>query len=272
MIKLSTKASYDGIPQKPLEEQINSISSAFKAISIMLCDMYEPFRMSEYITSISAEIVERFKEIYGDGIKGYEEWASYGWTFSPSVDYSLFKNAPHSLEEANATMLKYLTEQEIDNIRHSLEVAGANIEELNEAYNCYKQGMYKSCALLLFGLIDSKTYSYGLPGRNGTAVGSGFAKLQIKNKEYDDIILQGILVNVLKAIEKIFSFGNDFKDEMTVINRNYLAHGMTKRNISQLECFQIWCLAYSTLVLLDVIEECGQDETIDDSKNTQNEE
>lgn len=56
----------------------------------------------------------------------------------------------------------------------------------------------------------------------------------------------------------MFEYGDDFKEDMTIINRNYLAHGMSKRNISKLECFQVWCLSYSICVLLDVIEEHGK--------------
>lgn len=260
MIKLPTQASYDG-NVKPLEEQSASLKSAFTSLAIAMSKLVEPRLMSDYIQALSIDLIEKIREIFGDGIKGYEAWASFGWSFSPSVDYVLFKNAPASLEDANNIMEKYLTEKEIDDIMYALEVAGANVEELEEAFNCYAQGMYKSCALLLFGIIDNKTYSYGLLRGGKTLTGSSFAKEQIKRKRYDDFTLQGVLVNTLLAINKMFDFGNDFKDEMAIINRNYLAHGMARRNITKLECFQVWCLAYSTWVLLDVIEECSDTDT-----------
>lgn len=214
----------------------------------------------EEIGKTISSLVDKIEEVYGDGIKGYEQWGLYGWTFSPSVKYDLFKNSPASIEEANSIMEKYLSNEEINVIKSSLQNAGANVSELEEAYNCYKQGMYKSCALILFGIMDNKMYQYKLlDDRKFNRIGISFAEEYAKNKEYDDFTFQGALVNVLKAIETIFSHGKNFEKEMTIINRNYLSHGMLERNISSLECFQVWCLAYSIWIILDVVDECNND-------------
>lgn len=268
MMKLSTKVSYDA-PKKPLKEQISSLQSAFTALAVAFSNLYNPQVISEHISEFVSEITAKIKQIYGDGIHGYEQWGLYGWTFSPSVEYDFFKNAPTSIEEANAIMKKHLKDEEITTIKNALQKAGVNTSELDEAFNCYNQGMYKSCSLLLFGMIDNKIYSYGLLNKqNRVKLGSSFAKEYVDKKKYDEFTFQGVFVNILKAIETIFSDGNNFTNEMTIINRNYLTHGMSKRNISKLECFQIWCLAYSMWIMLDVIEECSKD---NDTKNEQEE-
>ena len=225
--------------------------------------LYNPQEIAKNLSEGLAVFSEKLKEALGDGIKGYEEWGKYGWSFSPSISWDLFKNAPASLEDANNVMAEYMTDEEIDSMVYALKVADADIEELNEALSCYNQGMYKACALLLLGIIENKTYQYGYLDKEKNVkikTGLAFANQHKIEKQYDSFTLQGVLVNITEAIIKIYSYGNNFKENMNIINRNYLAHGMSKRNISKLECFQLWCLAYSTLVLLDVIEECDKDE------------
>ena len=106
-IILSTKASYDS-PQEITTEQLDSIKSVLNSLAIAMAKLYDPQILIERIGDALSNIVEALKEIYGDGIKGYEKWGEYGWTFSPSVEYDFFKNAPTSVEEANGIMEKYL--------------------------------------------------------------------------------------------------------------------------------------------------------------------
>ncbi len=253
-IILSTKASYDS-PQEITKEQLDSIKSALNSLAIAMAKLYAPQILIERIGDALSNIVEALKEIYGDGIKGYEQWGEYGWTFSPSVEYDFFKNAPTSVEEANGIMEKYLNNDEINSIKNALQIAGVDTYEVEEAFSCYSQGMYKSCSLILFGIIDNKIYSYGLlNNKDRVKLGSSFAKDYVNKKKYDELTLQGTFINVLKGIETVFDHGDNFTRPMTTINRNYLTHGMSKRNISKLECFQVWCLAYSVWVMLDVIE------------------
>ena len=254
-IILSTDVSYD-TSQKITKEQLNSLQSSFSSLALAMSNMYNPQVLRNYIGEFVSEFTTKIKEIYGDGINGYEQWGLCGWTFSPSLKYDFFKNMPISIEEANSIMEKYLNDDEINTIKNALQIAGVDTYELEEAFNCYNQGMYKSCSLILFGIIDNKIYTYGLlNARDRVELGSSFAKDYVKIKKYDEFTIQGIFINILKAIETIFCDGNNFTDPMMIINRNYLTHGMSKRNISKLECFQIWCLAYSTWVMLDVIEE-----------------
>ncbi len=261
-IILSTKASYDS-PQEITKEQLDSIKSVLNSLAIAMAKLYDPQILIERIGNALSNIVEALKEIYGDGIKGYEKWGEYGWTFSPSVEYDFFKNAPTSVEEANGIMEKYLNNDEIKSIKNALQIAGVDTYELEEAFSCYSQGMYKSCCLMLFGIIDNKIYSYGLPNDKGKIkLGASFAKDYVKRKKYDEFTLQGVFINILRTIETTFEYGDNFTNPMTVIKRSCLAHGMSKRKVSKLECFQVWCLAYSVWVLLDVIEESYE------SKNT----
>ena len=75
---------------------------------------------------------------------------------------------------------------------------------------------------------------------------------------YEDTVYE-LLANILSAIKKVFQDGDDFKKDMGIINRNYISHGQCRRKISRLECFQIWCLTYSTCVYIDVLRQCNAD-------------
>ncbi len=202
-IILSTKVSYDS-PQKTTKEQLNSIKSALNSLAIVMAKMYDPQLLIERIGDVVSGIIEKIKEIYGDGIKGYEQWGEYGWTFCPSIEYDFFKNAPASIEEANSIMEKHLSDDKMNTIKNALQIAGVDAYELEEAFCCYNQGMYKSCSLILFGIIDNKIYSYGLlNGRNRVELGSSFAKDYVKTKKYDELIFQGAFINILNVIDII---------------------------------------------------------------------
>lgn len=257
-IVLSTKVS-SKILDITLTKQVARISAA-----IDRC--IENFPIAEMLESISNSFDELSKElqnIYGDGISGYEKWGDFGWTYCPSLDYDMFKTAPTNVEEANKTMGQFLSNEEIEKIRYALEVAEADKDELDEAFQCFCEGKYKACSLLLFGIIDKRLYDFGftVKRKNQVVIATGKTAVDEFDKKthcYDYTIF-AMLTNIVHAIKRIFEYGNDFKDEMIIINRNYLAHGLSKRKISKLECFQIWCLAYSTCVYIDVLRKCNDD-------------
>lgn len=262
MIELSTKNS-ENEEIKPLTEQMPSLQASINRLMIAMMSLYNSQDIAQNISTIFSDFSQKMREIFGEGIKSYEEWGKKGWTLPPSAQYSIFDKSPSSKAEADAIMEKYMTDDEIDLIKNALEIAGANCEELNEADICYSQKMYKSCSLLLFGIIDNNAYKYGfLDDKKRIKIGFKFADHYKEIKKYDDFSCRAVLSNTTEALKTIYNFGNNFTEEMEIINRNYLAHGMTRRSVTQLECFQIWCLAYSTLVMLNVIEECSKDEEV----------
>lgn len=264
-MKLSTNTAEE-TTHIALKDAVSGISKAMTLFAGNLAQMYAEYDFDEMLKAISKSLDELTEVLVKSGcdancIESYKKWGNYGWSFSPSVDYSLFKKSSSALEEANVVMEKYLNDDEIDKIIYALEIADVNSNELKEAKTCYNQKMYKACTLLLFGIIDCKLYKYGLLNkkRDKVLLGKGFAEKYSEIKKYDNFYLQEILINIIQTIIKVFENGNNFKNKMTIINRNYLSHGMSQRDITQLECFQVWCLTYSVWVLLDVIEECDKD-------------
>jgi len=262
MIRLTTKTNESPyvFSLKDSKEKMDSLKSSLAELVMEMTKLYNTQEIMEGIRVSVSELITTIKEVYGDGINGYERWGEYGWTYCPSLDFEMFKNAPESFEEASKRMERFLSNNEIDKICFALNKTEANAEEIQEAYYCFCEEKYKACALILFGIIDNKIYRYGLLNKGSkVALGAQFAKKYCKQKQYDDLICEGIFVNILKSIETIFAYGDNFTNKMIIINRNYLSHGMAKRNISKTECFQVWCLTYSVWVLLDVVEKCNME-------------
>lgn len=260
-IILSTKVS-DEAHKIPTEEQMSGIYSALNRLSIIMAESFDFSKIADNLSNAFDNYIEYIRDIYGDGVSGYEKWGKLGWTYCPSADRDMFKFAPANVEEANKIMEQYLSYEEIEKIRYALEVAEADKDELDEAFQCFCEEKYKSCCLLLFGIIDKHLYGFGFEQKYRdkirTQIGYGAAK-ELDKIECHHYTVYVMLTNIISAIKKIFVDGDDFKKDMEIINRNYISHGQSRRKISKLECFQIWCLAYSTCVYIDVLRKCDDD-------------
>lgn len=242
-----------------IQIQLKNISKAIKNLSDTILSIYTSDATLSFMHNSISATFDRLKDVYGDGIKGYEQWGKLGWSFSPSMDPDMFRNAPMSVAEANQTMQEFMTDDEISKIVRALRSAEVNQEELNEADICFKNGAYKACALVLFGIIDNKLFQYDFKktgSKQITLIGKP-AAVQLENKhKFEDFYLNMKFLNITTALKTIFENGNNFEKNMTIINRNYISHGMSRRSISKLECFQIWCLAFSTIVYIDILDKC----------------
>ena len=57
-------------------------------------------------------------------------------------------------------------------------------------------------------------------------------------------------VNLFSCIETGFAPAENFKAEPYTFNRNYLAHGMTRRPVRQRDCIQLFFALYNLTVFL----------------------
>lgn len=49
-------------------------------------------------------------------------------------------------------------------------------------------------------------------------------------------------VNLFACLKTVFAHANDFRREPSVINRNFVDHGMTNRNVRKRDCIQLFLL------------------------------
>lgn len=111
---------------------------------------------------------------------------------------------------------------------------------------CFENRCYKACSVILFGLIDSKLIRMMPKPKNEKeyrSVGVNAVR-EIEKKHQEKQALYELLnyVNLFACLKTVFANANDFRREPSVINRNFVDHGMTNRNVRKRDCIQLFLL------------------------------
>lgn len=132
--------------------------------------------------------------------------------------------------------------------------------DFREAVFDYRHKQYKSCAFILFALIDAilirlqKKSTLDGKRRN---VGLSAVRDAKKRTEIDvntEVLYTALFcTNLFACLQKVFESGNDFRKQPEVINRNFLDHGMLTRKVTKKDCMQLFLLYYNMLKLLELI-------------------
>ena len=148
-------------------------------------------------------------------------------------------------------------EQIFEIISETKRVKKADFEEAVFDYN-HRQ--YKSCALILFSLVDAVLIRLQKKSDlNGKRRKVGLSAVsEAKKRTETDINTQMLFIamfytNLFACLEKVFESGKDFKNQPDVINRNFLDHGMMTNKVRKKDCIQLFLLYYNMLELLDMI-------------------
>lgn len=223
---------------KPLNFQINSIFSGLS------------------IPKVSEKRKEELRTIH-------EKWGKYGWTMMPHHSISQFYNDPISYENSNKVASQMCTKNDMMILFEELHnVKGVSVADINEAIFCYENKKYKSCAMILFALLDAKlirlqTKEDRRQSTNTRFTGGAAAgKLKKRIKKEHDIEKKFIMLlsytNLFSCINVMFENTDDFKKKTKVINRNYLQHGMLTRKVRKRDCIQLFLVYFNLLEFLEV--------------------
>lgn len=196
----------------------------------------------------------------------YKGWGQYGWTCNSEVNSTIFDKLPATPSEADEVMQQYCTTENVASMLHSIAERGVNQQDLNEAFQCYKAGMYKASALILFALIDHEliTMDYRKPPRRGEAQGwrkTGEKAVMAYRDEHqpkgEESVLFNYLwfLNIVEALLTLMADGDDFQNEPDMINRNFVSHGMSQRIVKEIDCFKVWSALYTLTAILPTLEE-----------------
>lgn len=264
-------------PTTNITEILDSFQEAIKALippsdiiigvakSIAL--MMESF--SDVFNETIRELAEGLKKIYlpeineerkQELVENYIAWGQYGWTCLPNMPWDLFCEHPKSIKEANMSVKPYHSSKAMEEVFSDLRMYRIKSEDLESAIFCYRHKQYKACALLLFGMIDSKLIRKQQKGENRRKSGEGAVKKIQKafeaceDKESFYTMLK--YVNLFACLSTLFANGNDFKKEPDTINRNFIDHGMNNRSVRKRDCIQLFLLLGN---LMDFLENKGSD-------------
>ena len=196
-------------------------------------------------------------------IESQEKWAKYGWTQPPSSPTGLFYSMPKNRKEADIIAQKYCKNSDMrDLFEELLKNKNVKKSDLIEAIHDFEDGRYKSCVLILFGLIDARLIRLQRDNdrdkRKRRAVGKTASRKLYNRITEENYVTQSVDVffkctNVFSCLNEVFEDANDFKQQPLIINRNFIDHGMLHRKVCKKDCIQIFLLYYNLLKLLEII-------------------
>jgi len=238
-----------------LDSKFNSVLDGIQQLPILL-DSFFGFAQSffEVLTRIDFSAIDQLPDTVRQSA---EKWGSFGWIpLLPTYtiyDFIKALHPPTSQEETDAIMLSYFeensTNQLFAEIRDYIDKNGQNLTTWNEAEACYNNGLYTSCALDIFALIDStfvigQTIPKGKKQRNlsGSAVKRLFEKEEMCSYVASAIATKEIIISM-------FQRGQDFSIPENGIKRNFLSHGMNRYIPDKTDCLKLFVLLYNVQLL-----------------------
>lgn len=268
----STLSSFE----KSVKANIPKINTTFSIIQQAL----EPInRISKIVGELTAGFATQLSSIY-EQIKlpniteehkaelrlSFETWGKFGWTLMPHAEITVFNEAPSDIKDSNERIKEWCTKADMETLFEGfLYVKGANKRDLEEAINLYRSRQYKSCAMLLFSLLDAKLIRMQRKedrdpkSKRRSSGASAIRKIKKRVESEQDINKKFFLLlsytNLFACIETLFEDAKDFKKQPTLINRNFLQHGMLTRKVKKRDCIQLFLLYYNFLEFFEIISE-----------------
>ncbi|MPM71699.1 hypothetical protein SDC9_118669 [bioreactor metagenome] len=166
---------------------------------------------------------------------------------------------PSDLSEANRLALKYCRKDNLNQLFTLLRKNKIRKLDLEEAIFCFQNKKYKSCALVLFSLIDSELIKkQDITNVKRKVGGSAIDKFKKSIKTTNILNELDMLLNfnnLITCLFEVFSDSEDFKANKKIVNRNYISHGMTSKPVRRRDCIQLFLLLYNLLNFIDIVFE-----------------
>lgn len=128
-------------------------------------------------------------------------------------------------------------------------------DDLQEAILNFENRRYKSCSMILFALIDGKIIryqdkkTYRKVGFYGAKKICNEIESEFSSKNKFFFLLK--LININSALEFTFKSAENFKEQPTVVNRNFIHHGMLYGRVRRRDAAQLFLLLYNLIELFD---------------------
>lgn len=237
-----------------------TLSSAFSEIAKSTEKFTE--NLVRIITTFSDQIKQIHLPGYSDEekqkfIESFRLWGSYGWTPPPDMPFFLFASAPQNQKTANSTFAPYCKNSYLYSLFEKIaSESRVHLSDFNVAKQCFLQKNYKSCAQMLFSLIDG-VYLRIQPSINENnqwrkAGKQGVTKLKStldKSTQEQWLFRQLLNINLTSCLYALYESHQGFQNEpINIINRNFIMHGMGHRKVLRRDCVQLFLLYYNMLV------------------------
>ena len=191
-----------------------------------------------------------------------EQWGKMGWTYPPSAGISLFYTFPDDPNEADTIASAWSRAEDMEELFSLLKEKGVHQDDMEEAIFLFHNEKYKSCALILFSMIDAvlihcqstELTKNGNIKRRKTGY-SGAKEILEKTDEkvhFEKLPIVLSYFNLMACLKKIFESGEDFRVQPDILNRNFVVHGMLTRKVIRKDCIQLFLLYYNLLSFLNI--------------------
>lgn len=255
------KEGLERIAQSMIDRQKTLVSFSDNIASIIQ-------EQQSYISSVNQQISQAFsklssydidKEKLEDIHKSWKKWGEYGWTIPDHADIKDFLKEPSNFDEANEIASKYCNDIYMESLFDDTKeiIQASEINDYEEAIDDYRKERYKSCACILFLLINSRLITMqpkSKKQRRPVGIGAvrNFEKKIRQNEDFENKIFNlSRFDNIYKCLEVFFKDGGDFEIQPIVANRSFLLHGMLERAVTRNDCNQLFLLYYNWLILLE---------------------
>ena len=262
--------------QKIVKASMPKINSTFSIIQQALEPMNKISKIvSELTTGFATQLASVYEQIKLPHITderkeelrlNFETWGKFGWTLMPHADITVFSEVPADIKDSNEKIKDWCTKADMETLFEGFSyVKGANKRDLKEAINLYRTRQYKPCAMLLFSLLDAKLIRMQRKedrdpkNKRRSSGASAIRKIKKRVEAEQDMDKRFFLLlsytNLFACIETLFEDAKDFKKQPTLINRNFLQHGMLTREVKKRDCVQLFLLYYNFLEFFEIINE-----------------
>lgn len=244
-----------------IQEYIEKYSSDYdfeafeKDLLLLTSEIGDKFRKSaKEIYEIVKDCAESLKKIE-EKLKQFPQtkkynsissWGKTGWGFIEDIPiHPTYFTEVKSISDANEIMSKYITDEIIEKIIKDTSKYYPSNQAFDEAMDCFYEGKYLSCILILYSFIDALFLTWQEFPEEGKRGLSGFCAKFLKDlsiiiDKKDDFPFHYVMYVVnLEATTILFSDGNDFVDEKDIPNRNFISHGMNNRQVTKLDCVRV---------------------------------
>lgn len=240
---------------EPLQNQFKKINAAIDFSWIKHSFKIE---ISEELLSLFEKISSRTKEalipekIKMEITKKAIEYANFGLTYLISSTYDDLPDINENL--ANQICDDFSKSDKYETLKDKVKnLEFINEQQVEEAFLCFENGFYYSCISVLFEIIERELLS-----KQSIKIGSNNRRKTVDRKKisemkeilsYENSISEYFIeMNFLYLSSYYFNDANDFIDEsfdkFPVINRNYIAHGMTNRKVTKNDCVKLMMYIY----------------------------
>ena len=251
-------------------------TSALKNLGISLANIYQPVdsitpamgAVSQALKNIAIQ-QETFKKLAKKllehskpykAIKIISENQIVFWNKPNSKLVDLLINADQS--DVDEIMEKYYMKDKdysLESVIDETKVAFQSefITRLyNQSISAYNLQQYELCIIGLFAIVDyllssvSGIAAVGIRKRGEIILNKLESNEELESEEYSIFCLSYTFDAMTEKIQLHFDFGKD--SEPKEINRHWLMHGRSNRNISRMDCIKIINYIYSIIIINEI--------------------